>query len=164
MAIIIGAILLCGINYIVRQIFGSWFGYSYEFFFIFWAILGGFLGYLTRRVKRQEETLHKLGSTVYDLQQQLKAALQRPAFEVPASTTETATAAALATAAPDVDQKTILIPEEALQPEMQPGIEKTEEIWATLCFDNVKSSDSQRKFYEHCITYKNRVLSIIWED
>ena len=90
MAIIIGAILLCGINYIVGQIFGSWFGYSYEFFFIFWALLGGFLGYLTRRVKRQEETLHKLGSTVYDLQQQLKTALQRPAFEVPASTTDTA--------------------------------------------------------------------------
>lgn len=129
MAIIIGAILLCGINYIVGQIFGSWFGYSYEFFFIFWALLGGFLGYLTRRVKRQEETLHKLGSTVYDLQQQLKAALQRPAFEVPASTTDTAVrAAALATAAPNVDQKTILIPEEALQPEMQPGIKITEAI------------------------------------
>lgn len=43
-------------------------------------------------------------------------------------------------------------------------IEKTEEIWASLCFDNVKSSDFQRKFYEHCITYKNRALSIIWED
>jgi Zn-dependent peptidase ImmA (M78 family) len=41
---------------------------------------------------------------------------------------------------------------------------KTEVIWAIDCFNYVKDSDVNRKFYEHCITYKNCALSIIWED
>lgn len=43
-------------------------------------------------------------------------------------------------------------------------IYKTEQIWAIDCFNYVKGEDSNRKFYEHCITYKNSALSIIWED
>jgi Zn-dependent peptidase ImmA (M78 family) len=41
---------------------------------------------------------------------------------------------------------------------------KTVEISAIDCFKNVKDSDINRKFYEHCIPYKNFALSIIWED
>lgn len=41
---------------------------------------------------------------------------------------------------------------------------RTEEIWAIDCFKYVKDSDINRKFYEHCITYKNCALSVIWED
>ena len=41
---------------------------------------------------------------------------------------------------------------------------KTEEIWAIDCFNYVKDSDVNRKFYEHCIPHKNCALSIIWED
>nr|WP_315203722.1 ImmA/IrrE family metallo-endopeptidase [uncultured Flavobacterium sp.] len=41
---------------------------------------------------------------------------------------------------------------------------KTEEIWAIDCFKYVKDCDVNRKFYEHCITYKNCALSVIWED
>lgn len=43
-------------------------------------------------------------------------------------------------------------------------ISKTQQIWAIDCFNYVKSEDINRKFYEHCITYKNSALSIIWED
>ena len=32
------------------------------------------------------------------------------------------------------------------------------------CFKYVKDYDIQRKFKEHCITYQNKALSIIWED
>lgn len=41
---------------------------------------------------------------------------------------------------------------------------KTEEIWAIDCFKYVKDYHVNRKFYEHCITHKNKALSIIWED
>ncbi|MEK6511845.1 ImmA/IrrE family metallo-endopeptidase [Myroides odoratimimus] len=41
---------------------------------------------------------------------------------------------------------------------------KTEQIWAIDCFNYVKNDNSNRKFYEHCLTYKNSALSIIWED
>lgn len=43
-------------------------------------------------------------------------------------------------------------------------VSKTAQIWAMDCFHYVKSEDINRKFYEHCITYKNSALSIIWED
>lgn len=43
-------------------------------------------------------------------------------------------------------------------------ISKTAQIWAINCFDYVKSEDVNKKFYEHCISYKNSALSIIWED
>ena len=43
-------------------------------------------------------------------------------------------------------------------------ISKTAQIWAIDCFDYIKSEDSNKKFYEHCITHKNSALSIIWED
>lgn len=43
-------------------------------------------------------------------------------------------------------------------------ISKTQQIWAMDCFNYVKSEDSNRKFYEHCITHKSSALSIIWED
>ncbi|PZO29127.1 MAG: hypothetical protein DCF13_07195 [Flavobacteriaceae bacterium] len=43
-------------------------------------------------------------------------------------------------------------------------ISKTALIWAIDCFDYVKSEDSNKKFYEHCITHKKSALSIIWED
>jgi len=41
---------------------------------------------------------------------------------------------------------------------------KKEEIWAVDIFNYVKDEDLQRKFFEHCITYKNKALSIIWEE
>lgn len=43
-------------------------------------------------------------------------------------------------------------------------ISKTFQIWAIDCFNYVKSEESNKKFYEHCITHKNSALSIIWED
>jgi len=43
-------------------------------------------------------------------------------------------------------------------------IYKTEEIFATDCFDGIRKEDSKKIFYEHCITHKNCALSIIWED
>lgn len=41
---------------------------------------------------------------------------------------------------------------------------KKEEIWAIDIFNYVKDDDIQRKFFEHCITYKGKALSIIWEE
>lgn len=41
---------------------------------------------------------------------------------------------------------------------------KKEEIWAVDIFNYVKDDDVQRKFFEHCITYKGKALSIIWEE
>jgi len=41
---------------------------------------------------------------------------------------------------------------------------KKEEIWAVDIFNYVKDDDIQRKFFEHCITYKDKALSIIWEE
>lgn len=41
---------------------------------------------------------------------------------------------------------------------------KKEEIWAVDIFNYVKDDDLQRKFCEHCITYKEKALSIIWEE
>lgn len=41
---------------------------------------------------------------------------------------------------------------------------KKEEIWAVDIFNYVKNDDVQRKFFEHCITYKGKALSIIWEE
>lgn len=41
---------------------------------------------------------------------------------------------------------------------------KTEEIWAVDMFKYVNDDDLNNKFYEHCITDKNRALSIIWGD
>ncbi len=41
---------------------------------------------------------------------------------------------------------------------------KTEEIWVVDMFKYVKDNDVNNKFFEHCITYKNRALSIIWGD
>ncbi|MPT35368.1 MAG: ImmA/IrrE family metallo-endopeptidase [Flavobacterium sp.] len=43
-------------------------------------------------------------------------------------------------------------------------IYKTEQIWAIDCFNFVKKEDTQRKFYEHCIPYRDCALSIVWED
>jgi len=41
---------------------------------------------------------------------------------------------------------------------------KTEQVWAIDWFNSVKKEDTNRTFYEHCIPYKNKALSIIWED
>lgn len=43
-------------------------------------------------------------------------------------------------------------------------VHKTEKVWAIDCFNYVSDNDIQRQFYEHCIPYKNRALSILWED
>jgi Zn-dependent peptidase ImmA (M78 family) len=40
---------------------------------------------------------------------------------------------------------------------------KTEEVWAIDWFDKVPSWNTTRKFFEHCIPYKNSALSVIWE-
>ncbi|MDF4203901.1 ImmA/IrrE family metallo-endopeptidase [Maribacter sp. SA7] len=39
---------------------------------------------------------------------------------------------------------------------------KTEEIWAVDIFKYVKDDDINKKFFEHCITFRNRALSIVW--
>lgn len=41
---------------------------------------------------------------------------------------------------------------------------KKEVISAVDIFKYVKDDDIQRQFFEHCITYKNKALSIIWEE
>lgn len=41
---------------------------------------------------------------------------------------------------------------------------KTEQVWAIDWFNYVNDKDINRSFYEHCIPYKNKALSIIWED
>ncbi|MBN8623212.1 MAG: ImmA/IrrE family metallo-endopeptidase [Flavobacteriales bacterium] len=43
-------------------------------------------------------------------------------------------------------------------------VAKTAQIWAVECLDYVKDEDLNKKFYEHCISYKNSALSIIWYD
>lgn len=48
--------------------------------------------------------------------------------------------------------------------EINENLFKKEEIWAVDIFNYVKDDDSHRKFFEHCITYKGRALSIIWEE
>ncbi|MDM1350926.1 ImmA/IrrE family metallo-endopeptidase [Myroides marinus] len=42
------------------------------------------------------------------------------------------------------------------------NINITEQVWAGDWF-NVKKDQQNDKFYEHCISYKNTALSIIWE-
>lgn len=39
----------------------------------------------------------------------------------------------------------------------------TQDVWAIDWFNYVKDYDSNRKFKEHCIPFKNMALSIIWE-
>jgi len=46
----------------------------------------------------------------------------------------------------------------------QTDIYKTERIWAIDCFNNVCKEDIQKQYYEYCIGYQNKALSIIWED
>lgn len=43
-------------------------------------------------------------------------------------------------------------------------IYKTEQVWALDWFNYVKDEDTERTFYEHCIPYKDKALSLIWED
>lgn len=43
-------------------------------------------------------------------------------------------------------------------------VHKTEKVWAIDCFSYVSDNDIQRQFYEHCIPFRNRALSIFWED
>jgi Zn-dependent peptidase ImmA (M78 family) len=40
---------------------------------------------------------------------------------------------------------------------------KTEQVWAVDWFNYVKDYDVNRSFFEHCIPYKDKALSIIWE-
>ena len=41
---------------------------------------------------------------------------------------------------------------------------KTEKVWAVDVFKYVKGEDISTVFLEHCITYKNKALSIFWEE
>lgn len=41
---------------------------------------------------------------------------------------------------------------------------KTEKVWAVDIFKYVKDEDIQEKLSEHCITFKNKALSIFWGD
>lgn len=43
-------------------------------------------------------------------------------------------------------------------------IYKTEQVWAIDWFNYVKDEGVRRSFYEHCIPYKDKALSLIWED
>ncbi len=40
---------------------------------------------------------------------------------------------------------------------------QTEQVWAMDWFNYVHDRDVQRKFFEHCIPYHDKALSIIWE-
>ncbi|MGE9313219.1 ImmA/IrrE family metallo-endopeptidase [Niabella sp. CJ426] len=40
----------------------------------------------------------------------------------------------------------------------------TEKVWAIDWFNYVKDDAINRSFYEHCIPYQDKALSIIWED
>lgn len=42
-------------------------------------------------------------------------------------------------------------------------IYKTEQIWAIDWFNYVRDRDVNRAFFEHCIPYNDKALSIIWE-
>lgn len=42
--------------------------------------------------------------------------------------------------------------------------ETTEQVWALDWFNYVQDNDVNRKFYEHCVPYKNKAISFIWED
>lgn len=44
------------------------------------------------------------------------------------------------------------------------GVSKTDQLWAADWFSCYNHEDEDRKIYEHFIPYKNKVLSIIWED
>jgi Zn-dependent peptidase ImmA (M78 family) len=41
---------------------------------------------------------------------------------------------------------------------------KTETVWAMDWFEYVKDDAIQEKFYEYCLPYQNKAVSIIWED
>jgi len=40
----------------------------------------------------------------------------------------------------------------------------TEQVWAADWFNCYREEDENRRFYEHLIPFKNKTLSIIWED
>jgi len=42
--------------------------------------------------------------------------------------------------------------------------ERSQEVWAIDWFNYVPNYRTNQKFKEHCIAYKNKALSIIWED
>ncbi|RZK38017.1 MAG: ImmA/IrrE family metallo-endopeptidase [Pedobacter sp.] len=42
-------------------------------------------------------------------------------------------------------------------------IYKTEQVWAIDWFTYVRDDDANRQFFEHCIPYKDKALSILWE-
>lgn len=44
------------------------------------------------------------------------------------------------------------------------NVYKKEEIWAVDIFNYVKDEDVNSKFFEYCLTYKNKALSLIWEE
>ena len=44
------------------------------------------------------------------------------------------------------------------------GEKRTEQLWAGDWFKCYRSSDENKKIYEHVIPHQNKVLSIIWED
>lgn len=58
------------------------------------------------------------------------------------------------------------IPEDTVAGEYFSGnkiSKNTEEVWAMDWFDNVSEGDTNRKFFEHCVPYKNKAMSFIWE-
>lgn len=48
--------------------------------------------------------------------------------------------------------------------DVKENVFKKEEIWAVDAFKYVKDDDLQRMFYEYCITYRDKALSLIWEE
>lgn len=59
------------------------------------------------------------------------------------------------------------IPEETVMGEYfnkQKKHETTQQVWAMDWFQYVSGDDTDRKFFEHCLPYKNQALSIIWEE
>ena len=59
------------------------------------------------------------------------------------------------------------IPEDTVMGEYFNGREiskNVQTVWAMDWFNYVSANDSNRRFYEHCIPFKNMAMSIIWED
>ena len=59
------------------------------------------------------------------------------------------------------------IPDDTVMGEYFNGKEisqNTQVVWAMDWFRYVRDEDTNRKFNEHCVPFKNMAMSIIWED
>lgn len=53
---------------------------------------------------------------------------------------------------------------EYFESENTDDVRNKEEVYASDWFNYVKKSDVDRVFYEYCLPYKNKAISLIWEE